>query len=152
MLRDLHFMPRSIPSYIYLSIGKICTSPSVFTCKYYTGKVRFYYFFLKSAILNNSICLKNRSRCFWLVHCIVHTIIFQPCLTTNTWAIWPSLLWSKWNNDDICDLKFHLSYATRIFWKFLHAIWAYGTRSQLYHDSLERSMHSDSHWIGFGLP
>ena len=31
-------------------------------------------------------------------------------LTPNTWAILPSLTWSKWNMVEICGLKFHLSY------------------------------------------
>ena len=30
-------------------------------------------------------------------------------LTPNTWAILPSLTWSKWNMVEICGLKFHLS-------------------------------------------
>ena len=35
-------------------------------------------------------------------------------LTPNTWAIRLSLTQSKWNMNEICGLKFHLSYATRI--------------------------------------
>ena len=31
-------------------------------------------------------------------------------LTPNTWAIQPSLARSKWNMDEICGLKFQLSY------------------------------------------
>ena len=45
-------------------------------------------------------------------------------LTPNRWAIRPSLTPSKWNRDEICGLKFHLSYVDmpqELFWKFLHA-------------------------------
>ena len=45
-------------------------------------------------------------------------------LTSNMWAIRPSLAWSKWNMEEICGLKFQLSYVDmpqNFLWKFLHA-------------------------------
>ena len=51
----------------------------------------------------------------------LHSDDFAP----NTWAIRPSLTRSKWNMDEICGLKFHLSYVDMpqdFFWKFLYAL------------------------------
>ena len=45
-------------------------------------------------------------------------------LTSNTWTMRPSLTRSKWNMDENCSLKFHLSYVDMpqdCSWKFLHA-------------------------------
>ena len=71
---------------------------------------------LHNQILRNSV---STEPVFWS-----RELSFKS-LTPNTWAMWPSLTWSKWNMDEICGLKFYLSYvdmpqeANSWFWKDL---------------------------------
>ena len=51
----------------------------------------------------------------------MHIVI---CLTPDTWAIQPSLSWSKWNMNEICSLNIHLwihsRYTTKRFIEICH--------------------------------
>jgi hypothetical protein len=54
------------------------------------------------------------TRYIFVLNRVRQIVLFQLLpLTPNTWAIRPSLTWSKWNMDEICGLKFHLSYHIR---------------------------------------